>query len=789
MVDTELEHPTGSGGWLRALAAAALTALVYFSVARYVVAIHDPVSLGAGFWPGAGVTVTALLLCRTRWWPVILVAVGLAEFTNDLWSGYGVAASVGWSVANMVEPLLAAGLVLRFRASALNSVRDVGFFVVAACVAAPIVGGAIGAVATLVHGSTHGYAYIVVRWAIGDGLGILTIAPAGLLLLGSPISRRSLLNLEAAVVMLAVTVSAVVVFFFSPWSEAGAYLVVPALLLAAIRFRLIGAAVSIFIVAQIADAATGLGYGAFTLLQPADVDVILALQVYLATMAITMLVVGARTHESLDHQRLAAAEEQRADLEDALARLAHSALESTDHEVLRQSAIPVLQTVVGRVRAHELFDDVGTDPSGDRFSDSARAVLHSARRRLDTEAELVTALRELGESTAALVERETKLAEQAALLDETRDAIVVRDLDNRVTYWNRGAEQIYGWSADEAMQWPTCKRLFADAAEFATAAASVLDVGEWSGELGHLTESGVELTMDCRWTLMRDQSGHPSAVLTISSDVTERRRLEQRVLRTQRMESIGTLAGGLAHDLNNVLAPIMMSTDLLASLESDPDRMELIRTIEMSAERAGAMVRQILTFARGVEGRRINVDVDELLRDVERLTNDMFLKTIRIVRKDSGPSWPVVGDPTQLHQVLLNLCVNARDAMPDGGILRLAADNIVDDVDRSDTSAAKPGPYVRITVEDDGIGMAPTTIERVFEPFSPPRNRAEEPDSGSRPRPASCPATVGSSTSTASPGEALASSCISPQPLVRRLSCPHRPTPGTSPREQASSSS
>jgi two-component system, cell cycle sensor histidine kinase and response regulator CckA len=318
----------------------------------------------------------------------------------------------------------------------------------------------------------------------------------------------------------------------------------------------------------------------------------------------------------------------------------------------------------------------------------------------------------------ALREQQARLAEQAALLDQAQDAIIVRTLDDEITYWNRSAERIYGWSAAEAVGRSIRELLYENGSDYDEATARAVAEGEWHGELTQLRKSGAELTAECRWTLVRDDEGQPSSVLCINTDITDRKRLEEQFLRAQRMESIGTLAGGLAHDLNNVLAPIMLSIDLLRDEETDAQRTAILDAIASSALRGAEMVRQVLSFARGVEGRRVAVDVATLLRDVERICNDTFLKSIRTVREDPPGLWTVVGDPTQLHQVLINLCVNARDAMRDGGTLRLSAENVELDADEvARTGEGQPGRFVRIIVADDGEGMPPAVLDRIFEPF------------------------------------------------------------------------
>ncbi|WP_198141335.1 PAS domain-containing hybrid sensor histidine kinase/response regulator [Verrucomicrobium spinosum] len=313
---------------------------------------------------------------------------------------------------------------------------------------------------------------------------------------------------------------------------------------------------------------------------------------------------------------------------------------------------------------------------------------------------------------------EEKLREQATLLDKAKDAILVRDLHHKLLYWNRGAERIYGWQADEVLGASVKELLYDDPAAFEAATAETLVKGEWAGELSQRQKSGKILDMNCHWTLVRDDAGQPKSILAINTDSTDRKKLEKQFLRAQRMESIGTLAGGIAHDLNNVLTPIVMSITLLRAGETSEEKLAVLDMVEKSANRGAQLIKQVLTFARGVESRTVVVQLRLLLYEVEKICSETFLKSIQIRVKSAPDLWPVLGDPTQLHQVLLNLCVNARDAMHHGGTLTLQADNVVLDEHYAATSVeAKPGPYVVLQVSDTGAGMSPEVIDRIFEPF------------------------------------------------------------------------
>lgn len=227
-----------------------------------------------------------------------------------------------------------------------------------------------------------------------------------------------------------------------------------------------------------------------------------------------------------------------------------------------------------------------------------------------------------------------------------------------------------------------------------------------------------------RWVNSRafpifDAFGVPYRVAGVTTDISDRKRLESQFLRAQRMESIGTLAGGIAHDLNNALSPIVMSIDLLRERFQERESQMLLDAVAISAQRGAEMVKQLLTFARGIDGKHIAIQVKHIIREVESILQQTLPKNIRIrAELPKEGIWTVLGDATQLHQVLLNLCVNARDAMPYGGTLTIKACNF--EVDESIASAcidAKPGAYTLLSVCDTGVGIPQQIRERIFDPF------------------------------------------------------------------------
>jgi len=314
---------------------------------------------------------------------------------------------------------------------------------------------------------------------------------------------------------------------------------------------------------------------------------------------------------------------------------------------------------------------------------------------------------------------EEQIKEQAALLDQAQDAILVRDLDQNILFWNKGAEKIYGWSSEEVLGKNAGELLFKDrSAQFDAARFAITQDGEWNGEMHQVRRDGREIIVESRWTLVRDENGQPKSILIINTDVTEKKRMESQFLRAQRMESIGTLAGGIAHDLNNVLSPILMAIDMLQLRVTDENSKKWFEVMRSNAERGGSMVRQVLSFARGVEGERVALQPKHLVKEIVKILRETLPKSIEINFQIPNDLWIISADATQIHQVLMNLCVNARDAMPEGGSIAIKAENVfVDENYARMHIEAKPGRFVVITVSDTGPGMTVEVQSRIFEPF------------------------------------------------------------------------
>jgi two-component system, cell cycle sensor histidine kinase and response regulator CckA len=313
---------------------------------------------------------------------------------------------------------------------------------------------------------------------------------------------------------------------------------------------------------------------------------------------------------------------------------------------------------------------------------------------------------------------EERLREQAEMLDHAHDAIIVRNFDDRlITYWNSGAERLYGWSASEAIGQPV-GLVLADPQEIESISSALLVNGEFRGQLKEITKDGRELTVDVWSTLIRRTDGTARSALSINTDVTERKKLEMQLLRAQRLESIGTLASGVAHDLNNVLTPILICAETLQGSDDPADRASAVSLILQSAKRGAGIVKQVLTFARGVEGERVLIQPSHLIEEMIDIARKTFPKSIEISSRYPEDLWSIEADPTQLHQVLLNLCVNARDAMPNGGVLVISAENFaVDENYAAMMPGASAGPHIALRVSDTGAGIPPSILDKIFDPF------------------------------------------------------------------------
>jgi PAS domain S-box-containing protein len=315
---------------------------------------------------------------------------------------------------------------------------------------------------------------------------------------------------------------------------------------------------------------------------------------------------------------------------------------------------------------------------------------------------------------------EEQLRKLSRAIDQSPSAIIITDINGKIEYVNPQFVQMTGYSFKEAIG--KNPRLLKSGEkskeEYKELWNTVLSGKEWRGEFHNKKKSGDLYWESAVISPITNTNGKITHFVAVKEDVTERKSLESQLLRAQRMESLGTLAGGIAHDLNNVLSPIMLSIDLLKDRSTDDRSIRLLNTIESSVTRGKEIIKQVLTFARGLEGKKITIQITHILKEILHMLNETFQKSISISLDIREELWFVSGNITQIHQVLLNLCVNARDAMPQGGRLNLSAANLIIDENNAGLNIdAKPGSYIVIGVRDTGVGIPEHLKDKIFEPF------------------------------------------------------------------------
>jgi PAS domain S-box-containing protein len=359
------------------------------------------------------------------------------------------------------------------------------------------------------------------------------------------------------------------------------------------------------------------------------------------------------------------------------------------------------------------WDEVSAYPSGVKYGEVSIAPLFDDNGACTN---LVGTVHDVTERRVA----EQRVAEQAALLDKAKDAIVVRDLDGVVQYWNAGAERVYGWSSGETIGRNLLALVYRDTTALERAQQCLIEDGHWSGELVQFTKAGRRIIVECSWTLIRDERAHIPSVLIINTDITARKNLEAQVLHAQRLDSLGALAGGVAHDFNNLLTVILASLELtLAELPKEQLAHRVLSEAEVAANRGAELVRQLLTFSRREESNRRIVRLQPLVAEALGLLRVTLPRAVRL-ETQFGPDVPeVLADPTQIHQVVMNLGTNAIQAMAErGGRLELRLQRVVLEAALSAHSTVlRPGTYAQLVVADTGTGIDMATLDHIFDPF------------------------------------------------------------------------
>ncbi|HTP51191.1 MAG TPA: PAS domain S-box protein [Anaeromyxobacteraceae bacterium] len=317
------------------------------------------------------------------------------------------------------------------------------------------------------------------------------------------------------------------------------------------------------------------------------------------------------------------------------------------------------------------------------------------------------------------------LRETQGLLSQATDAIVLEALDGTVRTWTQGAERVFGWSTAEAIGQRFTSLVGLDRPEqLAEIREQVASLGSWAGDLRVRSHAGNVLEVASRWTRLDDLTGAPRGILVVAHDVTAERRLRSIAERTERLDLLGQVAGAVAHDLNNVLTAIFSALPVLHAYHLDAEGREVIDTIDRAAVLAQGLVRQIVDFVRGSSGTRRRVRGAELLLPAVKMVGPTMRGGICLRTAWTPDLWEVDADCTQIQQVLMNLFVNAREAMPQGGTLLVTASNVeADEALVAATPGLRLGRYLEIRVADTGGGMPPEIRQRVFEPFVTTKER------------------------------------------------------------------
>lgn len=314
---------------------------------------------------------------------------------------------------------------------------------------------------------------------------------------------------------------------------------------------------------------------------------------------------------------------------------------------------------------------------------------------------------------------EEQVRDQAALLDISRDAVLVRSLEGLVLFWNKGAEQMYGWAKEEALGKHIESLIYKGGTpEFHQVEDVFFREGSWTGELTQYTREGKEILVESRWTLVYGNDGKPKSIFAVNTDITQKKQLEEHIRQAQKMESIGTLAGGIAHDFNNILSIIIGYAGMLSEPGMPPDKMErAVNAINQASERGAGLVKQLLTFSRKSAVSIHLVDVNDAVTELSRMLAETFPRKITLALALGEHLPKILVDKTQLNQALLNLCVNARDAMPHGGSITISSSLVEGNALREHLAGADKERYLHLSVSDTGSGMDKETLSRIFEPF------------------------------------------------------------------------
>ena len=317
-------------------------------------------------------------------------------------------------------------------------------------------------------------------------------------------------------------------------------------------------------------------------------------------------------------------------------------------------------------------------------------------------------------------ERTAEVKQLADLLDLTHDTVFVRDIEDRITYWNRGAEETYGWSREEALgkvPHTLLRTRFPESLESMN--ASLMSKDRWEGELVQAKRDGTEIVVASRQVLRRGGNGKPLDILEINIDITAQKQAEAQLRQAQKMEALGTLTGGIAHDFNNILGAMIGFTELAQDRALKGSRQEhYLQRLMEAGLRGRDLVKQMLIFSRKTEQKKDLLQLSGIVDEAMKLLGASIPSTVTIRVKVDSESGLVLADPTQMQQVLMNLCTNAAHAMREkGGTLDVELSEFSVSASGGNPDAMAPGPYMKLLVRDTGAGIPPDVMGKLFDPF------------------------------------------------------------------------
>ena len=753
----------------RSLALAAAYTACAMVALRLGATLHDTPPL----WPAAGVAIAALCIGGLRLWPGIALGTLIAIAPR----GNGLTLTTAIALSTTIEAVAAAWLLRRLFGFCveLRRARDAVALVLAAGVIGPVIGATIGAGAFALtrSGTASSFGHEWLDWFLGDAMGAIVFAPVVLAWARKDRNAGPLRGWETIAFAVGLTISTVVSLGAVPLGPDDRPLIFvsfPFIVWGALRLGLRTTATAVAIVAFAAGVAASLHIGVFAI--PVT-DVGALLQAYLATAAATALIVAATSTERRDAtlrveqdagDRVRAA----AALRESEARLAMVFNSTSDTLLLFDVEAEGRYRLVMANRAYREDLRKHLPQTGDReitgllLSEliteilgltSARVAANEKlfaraiagrvpltyentdwnRQDLVSEVSLVPVFDDTGKCTHVLRSSRDITARKAAqdalrlhdfVVTHAPLGVLTLDGDHRIVFANETACALFG-RAREALVGAEIGDL--DAPNATVQWRSLLDnartQGKHATEVDHMSADGARVPLELNIAFL-DYAGQEISCVFVR-DISERRKaevtrrtLEAELFQAQKMEAVGTLAGGIAHDFNNILAAIVGNAEM-AQIDlppSHPGKQDLVEVLR-AARRARDLVRQILTFSRKQEAERRPVRVAEVVDDVLKLLRATIPSTIELRSNVVDAKALVLGDPTQLHQVLMNLCTNAAQAVGDQhGSIEVSQTDVVIAADSLRTDLA-PGRYVRVSVRDTGHGMDRATLERVFEPF------------------------------------------------------------------------